>query len=208
MKVELSPYTGVKPVMIYGFPTTGKSSAQRVFRYLSGAAKERLGMPSDIHFDFTDTDLYLGVFKIHVQDDIDASLIKENIWKSLALTSKLKVKEGHLSVTFTNFNDPGDFCRLDDVNFLCGFVPESEDSMLANLARRSQTEYKESKERFIGFFRRMKESPLYKYLDQRGKLVTLGAGEHILDYLAYEGVTPPFVDVHIKPEEVDKHSFL
>lgn len=205
MVIDLKPFVGKKTVCIYGFPTSGKTSAQRCFRFLNHEAKAALGIDPSVHFDFTDTDEYFGVFKMHEQTRNKREEITNMMWKSLRLATSLNIQEGHLSVIFTNFNHCYDGGSYDDLNFVGGFVPANEEAVRKSLKARQPQEYEQEIGRYLEWYQKAMESPLAKYLQERRLLIRMQPDEHMLDYLAFGDVTIPFVDVHIRPDELPNH---
>lgn len=200
--IDLKPFTGEHTVCIYGFPTSGKTSAQRCFRFLNHKAKLALGIDPNVHFDFTDTDEYFGVFKMAEQPQEKRREITEMMWQSLALATSLNVKRGHLSVIFTNFNRAPAPSDYDCFHFIGGFIPASEDEVRKSLKARQPLEYESEVDRYLEWYGKVVDAPLTQYLDRRGLLIRMQANEHMLNYLTYGGVRVPFVDVHITPEEI------
>lgn len=206
MTVELKPYVGRKVVVIYGFPTSGKSSAQRAFRFLGDDAKDALGIPKGLHFDFTDTDDYFGEFKMSQQTEEKRKQITDLMWSSLELAASLSVEKSHLSVIFTNFNHCYNRSDYDAFNFVAGFIPASEEDVEISLKRRQPNEWKRELPRYLEWYREVNQSPLVCYLKEKGLLVEMKGGEHLLDYLTYDGKRVPFVDIHIRAQELNQQS--
>lgn len=200
--IDLQPYTSEHTVCIYGFPTSGKTSAQRCFRFLNHKAKLVLGIDPNVHFDFTDTDEYFGVFKMAEQSQDKRREITEMMWQSLALATSLNVKKGHLSVIFTNFNRAPAPSDYDQFHFIGGFIPASEDAIRKSLKARQPLEYETEIGRYLEWYQKVMDAPLTQYLDKKGLLIRMQADEHMLDYLTYGDVKVPFVDVHITPDEL------
>lgn len=205
MVIDLKPLTGRRTACIYGFPTAGKTSVQRCFRFLSYDAKIALGIDPSVHFDLTDTDEYFGVFKMSEQDAATRDKIANMMWKSIQLATSLKVKESHISVILTNFNHRYDGGGFDNLNFIAGFIPADEESVRDSLKKRQPQEYDQEIDRYLEWYRKAMESPLAKYLDERGLLVRMRANEHMLDYIVYDGIKVPFVDIHIRASELPNH---
>jgi hypothetical protein len=185
--IEL-PFDGHVHV-IYGFPTVGKTTAQR--RILT-AIRGRIDYMSKtpLQARLTDTENWFGGANVNHQNDIAARrTFTELMTTSVRYTAGLVVPRNTLAVLFTS-------CKITVRRdyMLAGFFPSSSDSMIANLRER-EPRWKELQPRFLQWYDDLMASAFFKALDVQGKAIPLGTGDYLGDHLSVLGRPLPLLQV-------------
>lgn len=131
MRIDLKLDPG-SPLWVYGFPTTGKTSFQRALRFLNREQREHLHLASVV--DATDTDDWLGTFKLSQCSPELKKEVKDNCRASMLLTDRLP--SDHPRVIVTNLWDRLAECNIKPA-LIC--LPTSVDTVRKRVEARGDT---------------------------------------------------------------------
>lgn len=181
--VEL-PFDG-RVHVIYGFPTVGKTTAQRRILAAVGGRIDYMSK-TPLQARLTDTDNWFGGANVNHQADIATrKTFTELMTTSIRYTAGLVVPRNTLAVLFTNFK-----VTVRPDYMLAGFFPSSSDSVVANLKER-EPRWKELQPRFLEWYDGLMSSAFFKTLDAQGKAISLGVGDYVGDHLSLFGQPLP-----------------
>lgn len=162
---------------MYGFPTMGKTTAQRTLRYLTKKQREEYGYEDVI--DASDTDEWLGVFKMSQNPDMHVQIYRR-LFDDAMLAQHLA--SDHCRVVFTNvwriFSETG-------IKPHAVFVPASADIIAERVKARGDKNADWIIDNTTKWLDNLTNSDWFK---QQDTVVTIDGDRHISDYLSINGV--------------------
>lgn len=166
--------------IIYGFPTTGKTTAAAKLRMMD-CAKTDYATKRPVRILTSDTDDWFGHAKASNQPN--KAVLHEIARQMLVYSSEAVIPRDCISVLFTNFNH----VEYPDISQVYGFVPASADVVEENLKLREDN-WQQLLPRFLTWYDRVMKSPTVDQLLRYDRLTALRAGDYISDHLNLIGM--------------------
>lgn len=172
-----------QPLWIYGFPTVGKTHFQRTLRFLNGAQRKMLGLPTVV--DATDTDDWLGVFKMSECNEEQRKMVRDACRSNILLANS--IPSNHPRVIVTNLWDRLAECDIAP-SLIC--VPSSVDVVRSRVQSRGDVNPEWITEQSSKWLSHVKGSPWFN--KHKDVVVEVDADTYLADCVTINEHPFPF----------------